>query len=54
MEANARAAVDREIETRIRPVLRAGGRCMLHSDHSISPLVEYDTYRYFLETGRKA
>lgn len=51
LESNDRAQIDREIEGKIRPVSRAGGRCMLHSDHSISPVVEYDTFRYFLVHG---
>lgn len=51
LESNDRAKIDHEIETKLRPVIRAGGRCMLHSDHSISPLVQYDTFRYFLERG---
>jgi uroporphyrinogen decarboxylase len=51
LESNDRARIDEEIEVKLRSVTRRGGRCMLHSDHSISPLVQYDTYRYFLERG---
>ena len=50
LEANDRALIDKEVE-KLRCVTKEGGRCMVHSDHSISPLVEYDTYRYFLDTA---
>jgi uroporphyrinogen decarboxylase len=53
VEANDRDAVDAELRSKILPVLRGGGRCLLHSDHSISPKVEYDTFRYFLDRGRE-
>lgn len=53
LESNDHARIDHEIDAKLRPILSAGGRCMLHSDHSISPLVEYDTYRYFLERGTR-
>jgi uroporphyrinogen decarboxylase len=51
LESNDRGRIDQEIEAKLWPVTRQGGRCILHSDHSISPLVEYETYRYFLERG---
>jgi len=50
LESNDRALIDKEIE-KLRRVTREGGRCMVHSDHSISPLVEYDTYRYFIDAA---
>lgn len=48
LEANDHAFIDRETEKLLR-VTSEGGRCMVHSDHSISPFVAYDTYRYFLD-----
>lgn len=53
LESNDRDAVDAELEAKVLPVLQGGGRYLLHSDHSISPKVEYDTFRYFLERGRE-
>lgn len=51
LESNDRGRIAAELD-KIRQVVSAGGRCMIHSDHSISPLVEYDTYTWFLEQAR--
>ena len=51
LESNDRARIEQEVDAKVRCVTREGGRCMLHSDHSISPAVAYDTYRYFLDRG---
>jgi uroporphyrinogen-III decarboxylase len=48
--ANDRAAIDAELEAKVRPVLEGGGY-ILSSDHSEPPEVSYDTIRYFLEKG---
>ena len=48
--ANDRAAIDRELETKI-PILKQNFGYCLHSDHSIPPEVEYDTLQYFIEKG---
>ncbi len=44
--------VKAELERKIQPVLESGGGYMLHSDHSIPPDVDYETYAFFLECGR--
>jgi len=49
--ANDRAAIDAELEAKVRPVLAGGGGYILSSDHSEPPDVSYDTIRYFLEKG---
>jgi uroporphyrinogen decarboxylase len=54
LETNDRGRIQAEIDARIAPVIRAGGRYIIHSDHSLSPLVEYDTYRWFLDRARAA
>ena len=52
LETNREEEVLDELESKIRYVQKKGGAYILHSDHSISPRVEYDTYKYFLEKGR--
>lgn len=52
LEANDRARIAAEVDAKIVATQRLGGRCMIHSDHSISPLVEYRTYRWFLDHAR--
>jgi uroporphyrinogen decarboxylase len=52
LESNDLNLIKKELKEKIEPVIRNGGRYILHSDHSISPKVEYDTYRAFLEAGR--
>jgi uroporphyrinogen decarboxylase len=41
-----------ELELKI-PVLKKGNGFIFHSDHSIPESTEYDTYKYFLDYGRK-
>jgi len=41
-----------EVDRKIRPVLAGGGSYILHSDHSIPPDVDYETYAAFLAYGR--
>ena len=51
--SNDRAQIDREMETKILPVIEHGGGYILHTDHSEPPEVDYDTMRYFVEHGRE-
>ena len=51
--SNDKAAIDEELNRKIKPVLEMGSGYILHSDHSIPPDVEYDSLRYFLDHGRK-
>jgi uroporphyrinogen decarboxylase len=44
--------IRRELESKIPFVKRKNG-FILHSDHSIPESTNYETYRYFLELGRK-
>lgn len=50
LETNDLAAVQRELEAKV-PAAMAGGGYVLQVDHSVSHLVEYDTYRFFVERG---
>ncbi len=50
--SNDRAAIDREMDAKILPVVTAGGGYILHSDHSEPPEVDYETMRYFVDRGR--
>ena len=52
LETNKSEVVMEELESKIRYVQGKGGAYILHSDHSISPRVEYNTYLDFLEYGR--
>ena len=51
--SNDRDRIRAEIDAKIPHVLKNGGGYILHSDHSIPPDVDYDTYRYFQEYGRE-
>jgi uroporphyrinogen decarboxylase len=50
--ANDRAAVRRELKAKL-PLLKGPGGYILHSDHSITDEVEYETYACFLREGLK-
>lgn len=52
INTNDKAVIDRELEAKI-PTVKEGFRYIFHSDHSIPPTVEYETYRYFIEKGLK-
>jgi len=52
LESNDLAAVRRELETKV-PAAMAGGGYVLQVDHSVSNLVNYETYKFFVETGLK-
>ena len=50
LETNDLSVVRRELETKL-PAAMAGSGYVLQVDHSVSNLVEYETYRYFVEQG---
>jgi uroporphyrinogen decarboxylase len=50
--SNDPARISAELERKISPVLSQGGGYLLHSDHSIPPDVDHDSYSYFVEHGR--
>ena len=50
LESNDLAAVQTELDAKL-PAAMAGGGYILHTDHSISPRVDYETYRFFVERG---
>lgn len=52
LETNDRSAVDAELSRKL-PAAMAGGGYILHTDHSVSTRVRYETYKYFLERGRQ-
>jgi len=52
LETNDEAAVYAELRKKL-PAAMKGGGYILHTDHSVSPRVHYETYRYFLERGRE-
>jgi len=52
LETNDLAAVENELAAKL-PGAMAGGGYVLQVDHSVSSLVEYETYRYFVERGLK-
>ena len=51
--ANDRAWIDRELETKVVPLLEAGGAYILQSDHTIPPQADFRTMQYFFERGRE-
>lgn len=51
LESNDLAAVETLLRENLPPAMRGGGY-ILHTDHSVSSRVEYETYRHFVETGR--
>ena len=50
LETNDLAAVRAELEAKL-PGAMAGGGYVLQVDHSVSNLVDYSTYKFFVETG---
>ncbi|MCX5675104.1 MAG: hypothetical protein NTX87_08855 [Planctomycetota bacterium] len=51
LETNDPAAVEAELAKNL-PAAMAGSGYILHTDHSVSTRVKYETYKYFLERGR--
>jgi uroporphyrinogen-III decarboxylase len=52
LETNDPAVVRREVAAYIDGMKERGARLVFGTDHSISPNVDYDTYRVALETYR--
>ena len=50
LETNDRRAVEAQLLEKL-PGAMAGSGYVLQVDHSVSPLVNYETYRYFVERG---
>ncbi len=53
LEANDGARLDAEMLAKIPPTIEAGCGYILHSDHSESPMVNYETALTFLARGRE-
>ena len=53
INSNDRDRIKAELDLKVPPVLRNGGGYLLHSDHSIPPTVDHDTYCFFLEYGKE-
>jgi len=51
LETNDTRAVEKELASKL-PEAMAGSGYILHTDHSVSSRVRYETYRYFLDRGR--
>ena len=52
LETNDRGAVEAELKKKL-PAAMAGSGYILHTDHSVSSRVQYETYKFFLERGRE-
>lgn len=52
VESNDRRRIEAELRKKL-PAAMKGSGYILHSDHSISHRVEYDSYKYFLDRGRE-
>jgi len=52
LESNDTKVVEAELVRKL-PAAMAGSGYILHTDHSVSPRVHYETYRYFLDRGRQ-
>ena len=50
---NDREWIDRELTTKIPPILAGGGGYVLHSDHSEPPEIQHETMHYFVDRGRE-
>jgi uroporphyrinogen decarboxylase len=50
LETNDLQAVEAELHNKV-PQVMAGSGYVLQVDHSVSPLVEYETYKFFVERG---
>jgi len=52
LESNDLKAVEKELTSKL-PGAMTGSGYVLQVDHSVSNLVEYETYRFFMEQGLK-
>jgi len=50
LESNDPQRVEAELQAKVPIAMEGGGYC-LHTDHSVSSRVEYDTYRFFVDRG---
>jgi len=50
--SNDRERLRAELDLKVPAMLERGGGYILHSDHSIPPDVDHDTYQFFLDYGR--
>ena len=48
--SNDKAVIEAELQSKI-PLVKQGHNYVLHSDHSIPPTVDYESYRFFIERG---
>jgi len=53
LETNDQEVIEREVTRLVEGMKERGARYLFHSDHSITPLVHYDSYRYALDVYRK-
>jgi uroporphyrinogen decarboxylase len=53
LESNDRHAIEREVAHLINGMKSRGARYVFHSDHSITPNVTFDSYRYALDIHRR-
>jgi uroporphyrinogen decarboxylase len=53
LETNDRDLIRREVTSYMEGMKSRGARLVFGSDHSLSPLIRYDTYRYALEVYRE-
>jgi len=54
LETNDREVIEREVRRLVQGMKARGARYVFHSDHSITPQVNYDSYRYALDAYRNA
>jgi len=50
LESNDKAQVEAELLKKVPVAMEGGGYC-LHTDHSVSSRVNYETYKYFVDRG---
>jgi len=53
LETNDRDVVREGVVRMVEGMKQRGARYLLHTDHSVSPRVRYDTYRYALDVYRE-
>jgi uroporphyrinogen decarboxylase len=53
LETNDRDTIERQVTRLVEGMKSRGARYVFHSDHSITPLVNYDSYRCALDAYRK-
>ena len=53
LESNDREIIEREVARLVEGMKARGARYFFHSDHSITPLVDFDSYRFALDVYRQ-